>query len=250
MAGTRELEGRVAIVTGAGRNIGRATALTLAEGGAAVVVNARSNRAEADAVVAEIEAHGGKALAQLADVADVAAVGAMVDAAAKRFGRIDYLVNNAGLRAEQSLEQMTPESWRKIMAVTLDGQFYCVHACLPHLKKSGAGAIVNLGGLSAHVGAAGRAHVVAAKAGLLGLTRALATELASDNITVNMVAPGLIGSSRAPGKEPAHHATHGTLTGVRGKPEDIAEMVRYLCGPQARYITGQTIHVNGGAYFG
>jgi 3-oxoacyl-[acyl-carrier protein] reductase len=246
----QELAGRVAIVTGAGRNIGRATALALAAGGAAVVVNARGNRAEAEGVAREIESNGGRAMAHLADVADASAVQAMIAAAAEKFGRIDYLINNAALRAEKPVDQITPEIWREVMAVTLDGQFYCIHACLPHLRASGAGAIVNLGGLSAHVGAPGRAHVVAAKAGLIGLTRSLASELAKDNITVNIVAPGTIGPPRAAGKEPAHHLTHGPLTGKRGTPEDIAAMVRYLCGPAARYVTGQTIHVNGGAFFG
>jgi 3-oxoacyl-[acyl-carrier protein] reductase len=250
MSSTKELEGRVAIVTGAGRNIGRAIALALADGGAAVVVNARSNRAEADAVAREIENSGGKALVHLADVGDAAAVQAMADAAAARFGRIDYLINNAALRAEGALDSITPARWRELMAVSLDGQFYCVLSCLPHLRKSGAGAIVNLGGLSAYTGSKARVHVVTAKAGLTGMTRALATDLADDNITVNLVSPGLIGPPRAPGKEPAHHLTHGTLTGERGKPEDIAAMVRFLCGPGARYITGQTLHVNGGAYMG
>jgi 3-oxoacyl-[acyl-carrier protein] reductase len=250
MSGDKELSGRVAVVTGAGRNIGRAIALALADGGAAVVVNARSDQTQVDTVVREIEAGGGQAMGYLADVADVAGVNAMIKAANTRFGRIDYLVNNAALRREQPLEQMTPASWREVMAVTLDGQFYCVMACLPYLKASGAGAIVNLGGLSAHTGSKGRAHVVAAKAGLMGLTRALATDLADHKVTVNLVSPGLIGRPVAGRPEPAHHATHNTLTGGRGAPEDIAAMVRFLCGPQARYITGQTIHVNGGAFFG
>jgi len=245
-----ELAGRVALVTGAGRNIGHAIALALADGGAAVVVNGKSDKAQVDAVVREIEAGGGKALGYLADVADVGAVNAMIDVAVARFGRIDYLINNAALRREQPLEQMTPASWREVVAVTLDGQFYCVLACLPYLKASGAGAIINIGGLSAYTGSKGRAHVVAAKAGLIGLTRALATDLAEHKVTVNLVSPGLIGRPAAGRPEPAHHATHSTLSGERGRPEDIASMVRFLCGPQARYVTGQTIHVNGGAFFG
>lgn len=246
----KELAGRVAVITGAGRNIGHAIALALAQGGAAVVVNAKSDKAQVDAVVHEIEAGGGKALGYLADVADVGAVNAMIEVAVARFGRIDYLINNAALRREQPLDQMTPASWREVVAVTLDGQFYCVLACLPHLKASGAGAVVNIGGLSAYTGSKGRAHVVAAKAGLIGLTRALATDLAEHKVTVNLVSPGLIGRPTTGRPEPAHHATHPTLSGERGRPEDIASMVRFLCGPQARYITGQTIHVNGGAFFG
>jgi 3-oxoacyl-[acyl-carrier protein] reductase len=247
----QELSGKVAIVTGAGRNIGRAIALTLAEGGAAVVVNARSNRAEADTVVREIEASGGKALAHIGDVADAKAVRAMADAAAKQFGRIDILVNNAALRREKPFVEMDYAAWREILDVTLDGTFHCVKACLPALRKSGAGTIVNIGGLSAHTGAANRAHVVTAKAGIVGFTRALAHDLAADGITVNCVVPGLIGTPRPKDKpEPAHHATHHTISGERGRPEDVAAMVRFLCGPAARYINGQAIHANGGAYPG
>src|SRR5712672_1458854 len=247
---TKELTGKVAIITGAGRNIGRAIALTLAESGASIVVNARSNRAEADAVVREIEAAGGKALVHIGDVADAKSVAAMADAAVKRFGRIDILVNNAALRREKPFTEMSYAEWREIMDVTLDGTFHCVKACLPALRESGAGAIVNIGGLSAHTGAKNRAHVVTAKAGIIGLTRALAHDLASDGITVNCVVPGLIGTPRPKDKpEPAHHLTHQTITGERGKPEDVASAVRFLCSPAARYITGQAIHANGGAYF-
>jgi 3-oxoacyl-[acyl-carrier protein] reductase len=246
-----ELTGMVAIVTGAGRNIGRAIALALAEGGASILVNARSNRAEADAVAKEIEAKGGKALVHIGDVADAAAVQAMADAAVKQFGRIDILVNNAALRREKAFGEMSYAEWREILDVTLDGAFHCTKACLPALRRSGAGAIVNIGGLSAHTGAKDRAHVVTAKAGLIGFTRALAHDLADDGITVNCVVPGLIGTPRPKDKpEPAHHLVHRTITGERGRPEDVAAAVRFLCGPGARYINGQAIHSNGGAYLG
>src|SRR6266852_4865234 len=133
---TQELSGRVAIVTGAGRNIGRGIALALADGGAAVVVNARSNRNEAEAVAGEIERAGGQAIAVIADVADAAAVEKMIAAAAARFGRVDILVNNAAVRAEQALETMTLADWRAVTSIILDGAFNCVRACLPHLKRS------------------------------------------------------------------------------------------------------------------
>jgi 3-oxoacyl-[acyl-carrier protein] reductase len=248
MTESQELAGRVAIVTGAGRNIGRAIALALAAGGAGVVVNARANHAEADAVVAEIESAGGQALALVGDVADPATAQAMAAAAVNRFGRIDDLINNAALRAEKPLAEMSHADWRAVLDVTLDGAFHCVKACLPHLRASGAAAIVNIGGLSAHTGAKNRAHVVTAKAGLVGFTRALAHDLADDKITANCVVPGLIGTPRK-GPEPAHHLIHNTLTGERGTPEDVAATVRFLCGPGARYITGQSIQVNGGAFF-
>ena len=248
---TNELTGKVAVVTGAGRNIGRAIALALAGGGASVVVNARSNRAEADAVAREIEVLGGKALVHIGDVADAVAVQAMADAAVRQFGRIDILVNNAALRREKPFGEMSYAEWREILDVTLDGAFHSVKACLPALKQSGAGAIVNIGGLSAHTGAKDRAHVVTAKAGIIGFTRALAHDLADDGITVNCVVPGLIGTPRPKDKpEPAHHLAHRTITGERGRPEDVAATVRFLCGPGARYINGQAIHANGGAYLG
>jgi 3-oxoacyl-[acyl-carrier protein] reductase len=248
---TKELSGKVAIVTGAGRNIGRAIALTLAEGGAAVLINARSNRAEAEAVAREIEAAGGKAVVHIGDVADAKAVQAMADVATSAFGRIDILVNNAALRREKSFDEMSYADWREIMDVTLDGAFHTTKACLPALRNSGAGTIINIGGLSAHSGAKHRAHVVTAKAGIVGFTRALAHDLGPDGITVNCVVPGFISTPRpkdAP--QPAHHLTHSTISGTRGRPEDVAAMVRFLCGPAARYVTGQAIHANGGAYLG
>jgi 3-oxoacyl-[acyl-carrier protein] reductase len=138
VAGNNELNGKVAIVTGAGRNIGRAIALALAKDGASILVNTRSNRAEAEAVVREIEAAGGKAIVHIGDVADAASVQAMADAAVKHFGRIDILVNNAALRREKPFAEMSYAEWREIMNVTLDGTFHCVKACLPGLRQSGA----------------------------------------------------------------------------------------------------------------
>jgi 3-oxoacyl-[acyl-carrier protein] reductase len=250
MSDSKELAGKVAVVTGAGRNIGRAIALDLAAGGAAVVVNVRSNKAEADSVVAEIEKAGGKAAAHVGDVADAKTAAALAETALAKFKRIDILVNNAALRAEKPFEEMSYADWRAVMDVTLDGAFHCAKACLPALKKNG-GAIVNIGGMSAHVGAKHRAHVMTAKAGLVGFTRALAHDLAGDGITANCVVPGAIDTERPDtSRNPARHLTHGTITGERGKPEDVAAMVRYLCGPGGGNVTGQSIHVSGGGYLG
>jgi 3-oxoacyl-[acyl-carrier protein] reductase len=204
--------------------------------------------AEAEAVAEEIRRAGGRAAVTLADVSDPKAAEALIDAAVGAFGRIDVLVNNAAVRKETDFANLHYAEWREIISTILDSAYLCSHAALPHLTASGAGAIVNIGGLSSFTGAAGRAHVIAAKAGLVGLTRALAHDLARYGITVNCVAPGMIDTSRASGKEPAHHALHAPLSGRRGRPEEIAALVRFLSGPDARYITGQTIHANGGLF--
>jgi 3-oxoacyl-[acyl-carrier protein] reductase len=251
MSNGKELAGKAAIVTGAGRNIGRAIALALADAGASVVVNVRSNKQEADKVVADIAAAGGKAAAVIGDVADPKTAAALAEAALKNFGRIDILVNNAALRREKHIAEMSYDEWREVMGVILDGTFHCVKACLPALRKSGSGAIINLGGMSAHIGSKDRAHVMTAKAALVGFSRALAHDLAHDRVTANCVVPGAIDTTRpSTSLKPAHHLTHGTITGERGKPEDVAAMVRFLAGPGARNVTGQTLHVNAGAFLG
>jgi 3-oxoacyl-[acyl-carrier protein] reductase len=250
MADASELAGKVALVTGGARNIGRAIALALAAGGAAVMVNARSSRADAQQTVELIQAAGGRAALHLADVTDAGAVGAMVAAAVAEFGRLDILVNNAAIRAETSIAEMKLEDWQRILSVVLDGAFLCAQACLPHMVRAGGGSVVNVGGMSAHKGAAGRAHVVTAKAGLAGMTRALALDLAPHAITVNCVVPGTIETLRAlPGapERPVHRQGLPPV-GRRGEPGEVAAAVRFLCGPGARYITGQSLHVNGGGY--
>jgi 3-oxoacyl-[acyl-carrier protein] reductase len=245
-----ELAGKVALVTGGARNIGRAIARALAAGGASVMVNAKTSRAQAEETVAMIEQAGGKAAVHIADVTDPRAVAAMVEATVQRFGRIDALVNNAAVRMEAPFEQITLEDWRRVISSILDAAFVCTQACLPQLIKSGSGTVVNIGGLTGHRGATGRAHVISAKAGLAGMTKALALDLAPHRITVNCVVPGTIDSQRGlPGvpERPAHRAAPPPI-GRRGEPEEVAAMVRMLCGPDARYITGQAIHVNGGGY--
>jgi 3-oxoacyl-[acyl-carrier protein] reductase len=242
-----ELAGKVAIVTGGARNIGRAIARSLAAGGASVMVNARTSRAEAEKTVEMI---GAKAALHIADVTSEKEVAAMVEATVKRFGRLDFLVNNAAVRYETSFEKMKYEEWRQVLSIVLDGAFLCARAALPHMISAGSGTIVNIGGQTGHKGAAERAHVITAKAGLAGMTKALAMDLAPHKITVNCVVPGTIDSQRGlPGvpDRPAHRLTVPPI-GRRGEPEEIAAMVRMLCGPDARYITGQAIHVNGGGY--
>ena len=248
----RELAGRVAIVTGAGRNIGRAIAIALAEAGAAVIVNAKSNQQETEAVAAAVRDVGSEALVTLGDVRDPAAARNIVAAGVGRFGRLDILVNNAAIRREVPFDQIDHAAWREVLDVCLDGAFHCVQASLAALRQSDSGAIINIGGLTASTGAQHRAHVVTAKAGLIGLTRALAHELASDGITVNCVSPGLIATNRVQSNAapPHHHSRSATLVGRRGEPDEVAAAVRWLAGPSTRFVTGQTIHVNGGAYLG
>lgn len=246
------LDGRVAIVTGSGRNIGRATALELARRGAAVVVNARANRLEAEGVVGEIDALGGKAIAAIADVGDQAQVNGMVERALEAFGKVDILVNNAGMRAAQGIADMTVEQWRQVLAVNLDAPFFCAQAVVPGMMERGWGRIINVSGLNAFSGRAGWAHVCASKMGALGLTRALAAELAEYNILVNHIVPGAFDTTPPPEQAggampPAAARAAGIPLGRLGMPQEIATTCAFLASDDASFITGQTIHVNGGA---
>ncbi len=243
-----ELAGKVALVTGGARNIGRAIARSLAAGGAAVMVNANTSREAAQETVKMIEDAGGKAALFVADVTDAKAVAQMVDETLKRFGRLDILVNNAAIRSETPFDKTTLDEWRRVLSTVLDGAFNCTQACLPHLIRAGGGTVVNIGGLTGHKGALHRSHVVTAKGGLAAMTKALALDLAEHDITVNCVVPGTVETQRGlPGapERPEHRRTLPPI-GRRGAPEEIAAMVRVLCGPDARYVTGQSIHVNGG----
>jgi len=246
----RDLTGKVILVTGGARNIGRAIAFSLAAGGASVMVNTRQARDDVDETVRSITTTGGTAAGFVADVTEPKAVAEMMSATIARFGRLDALVNNAASRSEQSFFEISFADWRRIVSVILDGAFLCSQACLPHLIRAGGGSIVNIGGESGYKGAADRAHVVTAKAGIAGLTKALALDLAPHRITVNCVAPGRIETVReAPSASaaPGSHRSPPPL-GRFGLPQEVAATVRMLCGPDARYITGQSIHVNGGGY--
>jgi 3-oxoacyl-[acyl-carrier protein] reductase len=244
----KPLEDKVAIVTGSARNIGRAIAMGLAEDGARVIVNARNSQQDAESVAAEIRASGGDATLIMADLSDPAQVQALFDRAWEIYGRLDVLVNNAAVRRETALADISYQDWRDVLSSILDASFLCAQTAAARMGDGGR--IVNIGGMTAHSGAAERMHVVAAKAGLVGLTKALAVELAPRGITSNIVVPGRIATNRkASGlTEPAHHNYHASPLGVHGSAEDVAAMVRHLAGPGGRYITGQTIHVNGGIY--
>jgi 3-oxoacyl-[acyl-carrier protein] reductase len=247
-----ELAGRVALVTGGSRNIGRVIALELAAAGADVAIVVRSSREAAEKVAGEIKTLGRHALVHLCDLTAPKETAAMVDAVERAFGRLDILVNNAAVRAEATIDELDYDEWKRVVSACVDPAFLCTKACLKLLRASGQGAVINLGGLTAHTGAKNRAHVVAGKAAVVGLTRALAHDLADDKITVNCLSPGFIATERGGTSPvaPAHHATRHPLTGRRGTSEEVAAAVRYLVGPAARYTTGQVIHINGGLYLG
>ena len=247
MAGTetRELAGKVALVTGGARNIGRAISLELAAAGAAVAVNTRRSSEDGERVVQEIRTAGGDAELYIADIGDAAAARGMVDNALKRFGRVDFLVLNASVRTERPFLELSYEEWRTPLTITLDGAFYLTQACIPSMLKNGGGAIVTLGGMVSLSGAAKRVHGSVAKHGLVGLTRGIAREFAGDGIRANCIAPGTMDTVRATAR--AVRAADDTIPMKRkGAPEEIATAVRFLCSPAASYITGQTLHVNGG----
>ena len=240
-----ELAGKVALVTGSSRNLGRASALALAAGGAAVAVNARTSKADADKVAGEIQAAGGQAEVFMADIADGKAVKAMVDGILKRFGRIDILVLNAAVRTEVPFLDMSYDQWRHPLGITLDGAFYCAQACLPSMLASGGGAIVTLGGMQSFSGAKFRVHGSVAKLGLVGMTRALAREFGDRGIRANCVAPGTMNTTRAAGRS-ARPEPKGIPLGRYGEAEEIASVVRFLAGPGASFLSGQSIQINGG----
>jgi 3-oxoacyl-[acyl-carrier protein] reductase len=246
--GMRELAGKVALVTGAARNIGRAIAVELAEAGAAILVTARTSRREAEQTCDLLRASGGHAEVALADLSQPGGAAQIIDACIAAFGRLDIVVANAALRSDAPIESIDAEEWRRVVSSILDSTFFCAQAAASHLRRNG-GAFVTLGGVAAHSGIAGRTHVSAAKAGVVGLTRALASEWAPDGITVNCVSPGYIATERH-GAVPQHFTDRPVPLGRPGMPKEVAEAVRYLVGPGGRFITGQILHLNGGWHMG
>lgn len=241
---------RVAIVTGSARNIGRATALALSRMGAAVMLHAREDAEGVAETGRLIERAGGEAASHLADLTNETAAEALVAAAVERFGRLDILVNNAAIRRNKPFTELTLAEWREVVAVSLEGAFLCCRAAIPHMVTQRYGRIVNLGGVAAHRGIAQRAHVAASKAGMVGLTKAIATEFAAHGIVANMVVPGMIETERgaAAGARPPQLHTTANLLGREGRPEEVAHMIAMLCAEEAAFTTGQAVHVNGGAY--
>lgn len=241
---------KVALITGGGRNIGRAIALELARGGADVVVNVKSSRDEGEEVAEQVRSLGRRALVILADVRDDEAVRRMFEEAREQLGPVAILVNNAAIRPESPFTELSLEDWREVIGIILDGAFLCSQAAVPQMLEAGWGRIVNIAGRTGQSGAPHRAHVVAGKAGLMGLTKALALEYAADGITVNAVSPGSMNTPRVgrSAGDPHHRSTLQIPLGRLGTPEEIATLVRYLVSDQAGYITGQTIGVNGGLY--
>jgi 3-oxoacyl-[acyl-carrier protein] reductase len=246
-----KLEGKVALVTGSGRNIGRATVLKLAREGASVVVNARSNKAEADAVVREAQEQGVKALAVIADVAKKDQVEAMAAQALSAFGRVDILINNAAVRPHKPFTELTAEDWEAVRGVVLDGALYLTRALIETMVANRYGRILFFTGEGAFIGGSGRAHVSAAKMGLVGFARGLASEFAPHNIRVNVVSPGSIDTMRAnpewyQGRTPN---AAGIPMGRQGTVDEIASTCLFLVSDDGGFITGQTIHVNGGSAY-
>ena len=242
------LANKTALVTGASRGIGRATAIELAKAGAKVAVNYAGNRAAAEEVVAQIQAAGGQAFMVQADVGDAAAVDAMVKSVVEQFGSIDILVNNAGITRDNLIMRMKEEDWDAVIHTNLKEIFNCTKVVTKLMMKQRYGRIVNMTSVVGVMGNAGQSNYAAAKAGVIGFTKSMAKELASRNITVNAVAPGYISTDMTadlPDQAKADLQSQIPLQRL-GNPADVASAVLFLVSPGADYITGQTLHVDGG----
>ena len=247
----KRLEGKTALVTGSGRNIGRAIILKLAKDGANVVVNARTNKEEAEAVAAEARALGVVALPFVADVSERQQVTSMFAAAAEQFGGVDILVSNAAIRPRKPFTELTYADWEWVRGVVLDGAFHVAHAAVPNMVKNGYGRIVFFTGDGAFTGTATRSHVSAAKMGVIGLARGLASEFAPKNIRVNVISPGRIDTSRDMAWYPQGGMTDTSdiPVGRLGSVDDIAAATMFLINDDCGFMSGQTLHVNGGTEY-
>lgn len=241
------LQGKVAIVTGASRGIGRAIALELAKQGASIVVNYASSSSAADTVAAEINAAGGQAIALKADVSKLEQVEALFNATIEKFQRLDIIVNNAGITRDTLLLRMKPEDWQAVIDLNLTGVFLCTRAASKIMLKQRSGRIINIASVAGQMGNPGQANYSAAKAGVIGFTKTVAKELASRGITVNAVAPGFIATDMTSKLSNTEDILKYIPLGRYGQPEEIAGMVRFLAAdPAAAYITGQVFNVDGG----
>ena len=241
---------KVAIVTGAAKNIGRATCESLAKLDYNILVHANSDKEGADETIKMIKQTGILSNRVIGDLTNPETSKELVYEASK-LGKVSALVNNASQREFNKFEDMSFDDWRFVMSINLDALFHTCKAALPEMKKNNWGRVVNLGGLSGHIGAIGRAHVITSKLAVVGFTRALAMEYAETGITINTVVPGLIDTVRgaSAGSSLVHPSHSNPPVGRKGYPEEVATMISNLCGPNSEFITGQTIHVNGGSYF-
>ncbi|MEF3302998.1 3-oxoacyl-[acyl-carrier-protein] reductase [Paenibacillus sp. GYB003] len=244
------LKGKVAIVTGASRGIGRAIALGLAEAGADVVVNYAGSEQAAEDVVRQIESMGRASFKAKADVASAEQVEELVKQTLERFGKVDILVNNAGITRDNLIMRMKEDEFDQVISTNLKGVFNCIKAVTRPMMKQRSGKIINISSVVGVLGNAGQANYVAAKAGVIGLTKSAARELASRNITVNAIAPGFIETEMTDklSAELREQMMQQIPLARFGQPEDIARIVRFLASDEAGYMTGQTIHVDGGMY--
>jgi len=246
-----DLEGKVAIVTGSAQGIGRAIALNLAQGGARIVLT-DMREPKLDEVVKEIEAQGGKAIRFVVDVTDREAVRKVVDQTLETWEKIDILVNNAGITRDSLVMRMKVEDWQAVLKTNLDGAFYCIQAALPSMVRQRYGRIVSIASVVAQAGNVGQANYISSKAGIIGLTKAVAAEVARRNITVNAVAPGFIATSMTENLPPEIKEKMLSLipVGRMGTDTEIAVGVRFLVSEEARYITGHVLNINGGMFMG